>query len=299
MNKQLPNVLVIVGPTSSGKTSLSIKLAKKFNGEVISADSRQVYKGMDLGTGKVTKKEMQGIRHYLLDVVSPNTQFSAAKFVKMGEKAIAQILKRGKLPIICGGTGFWIDALLYGLPETVAPDWELRKKLEKLTAIQLFKKLKKVWPIRAKSIDPHNKRRLIRALEIILKTQKPVSLPAKVTKYDTLKLGVLKTKSELRRRIHERLLARVKQGMIKEVANLHKKGVSWRRLDDFGLEYRFISKYLKGLLNKLEMLKLLEIAINHYAKRQNTWFKRDKEIIWVKSDKKAFKIMKNWNIDKI
>jgi len=291
-------ILVIVGPTSSGKTSLSIELARKFNGEVISADSRQVYKGMDLGTGKVTKKEMQGIRHYLLDVVSPNTQFSAARFVKMGDKAIKQILKKGKLPIICGGTGFWVDALLYGLPETVAPDWKLRRRLEKLTTIQLLNKLRRVWAERAKSIDPNNKRRLIRALEMALKGQKPVP-PIREIKYDTLKIGVLRDRQELRQRIHERLLARVKQGLILEVANLHKNGVSWRRLHDFGLEYRFVSRYLSGAIkDKEEMLKLLETAINQYAKRQGTWFKRDKEIQWVKNGQKACQIVKKWLFDK-
>lgn len=287
-------ILVIVGPTASGKTSLSIELAKKFNGEVISADSRQVYKGMDLGTGKVTKKEMQGIKHYLLDVVTPNTQFSAAKFVKQGDKAIKEILKKGKLPIICGGTGFWIDALLYGLPETVAPDWKLRKELEKLSASELFNRLKKLWPERAKGIDPNNKRRMIRALEMALSGQTPQP-QVRVSKYDVFKIGVLRDREELRQRIHIRLLERVKQGMIQEVANLHKKGVSWKRLDDFGLEYRFISRYLRGLINsQTEMLNLLEIAINQYAKRQGTWFRRDKEIQWVKTKVKDYKIVKKW-----
>lgn len=287
----LPKILVIVGPTSSGKTSLSIKLAKKFNGGVISADSRQVYKGMDLGTGKITKKEMQSIKHYLLDVASPKSQFSAAKFVKMGEKAIKEIIKRGKLPIICGGTGFWVDALLYGLPESVAPDWQLRKKLEKLSAEKLYIRLKKVWPERSKTIDPHNKHRLIRSLEMALKGHKPKPIK-KLSKYDALKIGVLRNKKELRQRIHDRLLIRIKQGMIKEVANLHKNGVSWKCLDYFGLEYRFISRYLRGLISKGEMLTLLETAINQYAKRQNTWFKRDKEIIWLNSAEKANKIVK-------
>lgn len=298
-NKKKSKVLVIIGPTSSGKTSLSIDLAKKFNGEVISADSRQVYKGMDLGTGKVTPKEMQGIKHYLLDVVSPNTQFSAAKFEKMGTKAIKEILKKGKLPIICGGTGFWVDALLYGLPDSVAPDWKLRRRLEKLTTAQLLNKLRRVWPERAVTIDSHNKRRLIRALEMALKGQK-LMLQEKINKYDTLKLGVIRDKAELRQRIHERLLARIKQGMIREVANLHQNGVSWRRLDDFGLEYRFVSRYLRGLIkDKSEMLKLLETAISQYAKRQGTWFRRDKDIQWVSNTQEAIPLVKKWLVDKM
>ncbi|MCX6745759.1 MAG: tRNA (adenosine(37)-N6)-dimethylallyltransferase MiaA [Candidatus Parcubacteria bacterium] len=294
MSIRLPKILVIVGPNASGKTSLSIKLAKKFNGEVISADSRQVYKGMNLGTGKVTKKEMQGVKHYLLDVASPKSRFSAAQFVKLGEKAIKEIQKKRKLPIVCGGTGFYVDALLYGLPETVAPDWKLRQHFDRLSADALFKKLKKVDPARAKNIDPQNKRRLIRALEIALKTGAPVPPLSRTLKYNVLKLGVKRNKKELRKRIYDRLLARMKQGMLKEVEKLHKQGVSWQKLDDFGLEYRFIGRYLKGELSKEDMLKLLETAIWHYAKRQMTWFKRDKEIHWENNLKKIEKLVKKW-----
>jgi len=297
MSSQLSKILIIVGPNSSGKTSLSIKLAKKFKGEVISADSRQVYKGLDLGTGKVTKKEMQGIKHYLLDVVSPKSRFSAAQFVELGDKAIKKILKKGKLPIVCGGTGFYVDALLYGLPQTVAPDWKLRQRLGRLSASALFKKLKKIDPARARTIDPHNKRRLIRALEIAQKTGAPVPPQSRILKYDVLKIGVKRGKKELRERIHDRLLARMKQGMVKEVENLHKQGVSWQKLDDFGLEYRYIARYLKGDLTKEEMLTQLETAIWHYAKRQMTWFKRDKEIKWLNNEQKVQKIVKEWLFD--
>jgi len=297
MSSQLFKILIIVGPNSSGKTNLAIKLAKKFKGEVISADSRQVYKGMNLGTGKVTKKEMQGIKHYLLDVASPKSRFNVAQFVKLGEKAVRDIQKKGKLPIVCGGTGFYIDALLYGLPQTVAPDWKLRQRFDRLSADALFKKLKKVDPARAKNIDPHNKRRLIRALEIAQKTGAPVPPLSRILKYNVLKIGVKRGKKELRKRIHDRLLSRMKQGMVKEVKQLHNQGVSWQKLDDFGLEYRFISLYLKGELSKEEMLTQLEIAIWHYAKRQMTWFKRDKEIKWLNNEQKVQKIVKEWLFD--
>jgi tRNA dimethylallyltransferase len=291
-------ILVIIGPTSSGKTSLSIKLAKKFNGEIISADSRQVFKGMDLGTGKVTKKEMQGIKHYLLDVVSPKSRFSAAQYIRLGRRAIKKIQKKGKLPIICGGTGFYIDALIYGLPKTVAPDWKLRAKLEKLSNTELFDKLKRIDPARAKVIDRNNRRRLIRSLEIVLKTGKPIPMFNKVAKYDILKIGVKRFKSDLRILIHKRLLERFKQGMIKEIERLHKQGVSWKKLDDFGLEYRFISRYLRSIVSEEEMYKQLETAINQYAKRQMTWFKRDKEIIWSNDQLKIEKRVKKWFLDK-
>lgn len=299
MSRNLPKILVILGPTASGKTSLSIKLAKKFNGEVVSADSRQVYKGMDLGTGKVTKKEMQGIKHYLLDVASPKSRFDAGKFVKLGERAIKEIQKKGKLPIVCGGTGFYIDALLYGLPETVAPDWKLRQHFDRLSANALFKKLKKLDPARAKNIDPQNKRRLIRALEIALKTRAPVPPQSRTLKFNVLKIGVKRDKKELRRLIHDRLLSRMKQGMVKEIEKLHKQGVTWQKLDDFGLEYRFIARYLKGELSKEEILKQLETAIWHYTKRQMTWFKRDNEIYWLNNAQRIDKIVKKWLFDRI
>ncbi|MBN1325838.1 tRNA (adenosine(37)-N6)-dimethylallyltransferase MiaA, partial [Candidatus Falkowbacteria bacterium] len=293
----LPKILIIIGPTASGKTSLSIKLAKKFNGEIISADSRQVYKGMDLGTGKVTRKEMQGIKHYLLDVVSPKKRFTAADYVGLGNKAIKQIQKKGKLPIICGGTGFYIDALLYGLPKTVAPDWKLRAKLEKLSNANLFNKLKRVDPERAKIIDRNNRRRLIRSLEIVIKTGKPIPELIKQSKYDILKIGVKRNKSDLKKRIHKRLIERFRQGMINEVKMLLKQGISWQKLDDFGLEYRFISRYLNGILNREQMMELLETAINQYAKRQITWFKRDKQVFWSNDQLNIEKKVKKWLFD--
>jgi tRNA dimethylallyltransferase len=217
--------------------------------------------------------------------------------VKLGEKAVRDIQKKGKLPIVCGGTGFYIDVLLYGLPQTVAPDWKLRQRFDRLSADALFKKLKKVDPARAKNIDPHNKRRLIRALEIAQKTGAPVPPLSRILKYNVLKIGVKRGKKELRKRIHDRLLSRMKQGMVKEVKQLHNQGVSWQKLDDFGLEYRFISLYLKGELSKEEMLTQLEIAIWHYAKRQMTWFKRDKEIKWLNNEQKVQKIVKEWLFD--
>jgi tRNA dimethylallyltransferase len=298
MSKQLSKILVIVGPTSSGKTSLSIKLAKQFNGEVISADSRQVYKGMTIGSGKVTKTEMQGVKHHLLDFVSAKTQFTVAQFVPKADKVINEIETRGKLPIICGGTMFWVDALLYGLPDGVKPDFQLRKKLDKLSTEKLYLKLKKLDPVRAKTIDPNNKRRLIRALEIVMISGQPVPKYKKVKKFDSFKIGVKRDKQELKRLIHVRLLARMRQGMLAEVKKLHEQGVSWQRLDDFGLEYRWLSRYLRGLITKEDMLVRLEYDINHYAKRQMTWFSKDKEIYWQKNYTKIVPKVQKWLFDK-
>jgi tRNA dimethylallyltransferase len=285
MNK----ILVILGPTASGKTSLSIKIAKRFNGEVISADSRQVYRGMDIGTGKITKKEMASVPHYLLDVVSPKKIFNVVEYKKLADKAINKILKKGKLPLIVGGTGFYIQAVVDGIliPE-VKPDWNLRKKLEKKPIDELYKTLLKLDPDRAAHIDKNNPRRLIRALEIVLKTKSPVPplLPQK-PRFDALFIGVKKETEELNKLIEKRLLKRLNEGMINEIKKLHKQGVSWKRLEEFGLEYRHIAYYLQDKLNYDEMVQKLQKEIEHYAKRQMTWFKRDKRIKWVKDYKSS------------
>ncbi len=286
MDKKL---IVILGPTASGKSALAVELARRFNGEVVSADSRQVYRGLDIGSGKITKREMRGIRHHLLDVVSPRRRFTAADYQKKARKAVRDILKRGKLPIICGGTGLYIDALLYDTSfPAVKPDPVLRKKLEKLSAAQLFAQLQQRDPRRAASIDRHNKRRLVRALEIVRSTGKPVPMATNNTfLYDTLKLGIRLSAQDLASRIHTRLMARLKGGLVAEVRKLHTDGLSWKRLEEFGLEYRYISRYLKGEMDKKEMLQQLEREIVRYAKRQMTWFKRDTDIVWVKSNQNA------------
>jgi len=287
-------IIVIVGPTASGKTDLSIKIAERFSGEIISADSRQVYKGMDIGTGKVTKKEMQGIPHYLLDIVDPKTRFNVVRYRKLALKAIEKIQKKNKLPILVGGTGFYIQAVIDGIiiPE-VRPDWKLRKKLDKKTAEQLFKQLNKLDPKRAKTIDKNNKRRLIRALEIILKTKKPVPLlKQKPIDSDILLLGI--KKENLKELIEKRLSKRLKTGMIAEVKRLKKQGISWKRLQDFGLEYRYIAFFLQGKLTKQEMIEKLQKETEHYAKRQMIWFLRDKRIKWISSLKAALKAVEQF-----
>jgi len=282
--KQHNKLIVIVGPNASGKSDLAVKLAKKFNGEVVSADSRQVYKGMDIGTGKITKEEMQGIPHHLLDIASPKRRFSVAQFQKKAIETIKKIQKKGKLPILCGGTGFYIQSVVDGIaiPE-VKPDWALRKKLEKKTCEQLYQQLKKLDPRRAKTIDRKNKRRLIRAIEIVLKTKKRVPPLKNRVMFDTLIIGIKRDKEELKKRIRKRLLRRLKEGMIEEVKSLHKSGVSWKRLEELGLEYRYIAFYLQGKLDYKEMVSQLQKAIENYAKRQMTWFKRDKRILWINS----------------
>ena len=301
-------LIVILGPTASGKTDLSIGLAlrlgsgqakKKFgvNGvEIVSADSRQVYKGMDIGSGKITKKEMAGIPHYLLDVANSKTRFSIAQYQKLALSAIKKIQDKNKIPFLVGGTGFYIQSVVDGvvIPE-VKPNWKLRKKLEKLTTEQLFEKLKKIDPKRAEVIDKQNPRRLIRALEIVLKTGQPVpKLEGRAFQFSVLEIGIKKSPEELKKSIHKRLLKRLeKNAMINEVRRLH-KSLSWKRLEEFGLEYRFVAQYLQNKITYQEMIDYTQKESEHLVKKQLTWFKRNKKIHWVKNQKEAEKLIKNF-----
>ncbi len=279
-----PKILVIVGPTATGKSDLAVGLAKKFNGEIISADSRQVYTGLDIGTGKITKKEMKGVPHHLLDVANPKKKFTVVQYVEHAQKAINEILYKGKLPIIVGGTGFYIEALVDGviLPE-VPPDEKLRHLLGKKTAPQLFAMLKKLDPKRAKVIDPQNSRRLIRAIEIA-KALGKVPTVKKTSIYSPLFIGLNLPKEQIQKKIKIRLAKRMKQGMIKEAQKLHKNGLGFKRMNELGLEYRYLSLYLTKVLTKEEMVTKLETEIWHYVKRQIAWFIRDKRIKWFEPD---------------
>lgn len=316
-----PKIIVVLGPTASGKSDLGIKLARKFNGEIVSADSRQVYRGMDIGTGKVIRDETrgaswaakvplvsEGIAHHMLNVVSPKTNFSAGQFVKRAHKAIADIQKRNKIPIIVGGTGFWIDSLVYDIPlPEVKPNLKLRKQLDNKTPAQLFAILKKLDPVRAKDIEKNNPRRLIRAIEIA-SYKGSTFVRFEVTdfykkKNNLMILGLSSIRGKLAERIENRLKQRLQQGMLGEVRRLHKQGVSWKRLESFGLEYRQISEYLaskkfkvKSIKNfkKSEYYQKLLREIIKYSKRQMTWFKRNDNIHWVKSQSEAEKLVKKF-----
>jgi tRNA dimethylallyltransferase len=306
-------IIVILGPTASGKSDVAVRLAlrlssgqaKKFGikgAEVISADSRQVYKGLDIGTGKITKKEMRGVPHHLLDVVSLNRlksgqvkQFTVSEFKQLAEKAIQEILKNKKVPIICGGTGFYIDALLGDkqIPE-VPPNLKLRKKLEKKTAEQLFEMLKKLDPERAKNIDAKNPRRLVRAIEICEALGKvPPLHPEKQdfvgqAKYEILKIGIRPEETELKNKINKRIDKWFKLGFLKEVWDLHNppvgRGLSWKCMSEIGLEYKLVAQYYTTPKNTMVTIVQLKEKMRtetwHYAKRQITWFKRDKSINW-------------------
>ncbi len=309
-------IIAIVGPTSSGKTSLGVALAAEFNGEIVSADSRQVYRGMDIGTGKdlgeyeiesrIKNQELRikKIPYHLIDVAEPNEEFSLADFQKLAYAAIDDILKRGKLPIIVGGSGLYMQAIIdgYQLPDA-KPNRELREKLEKETAKQLYDDLKEINPVFAGKLnnsDKNNKRRLIRYLEIAGdKKQKPKLLAPSAKKYNSLILGLTRGKEELHKRIYKRLIERLeKEDMIGEVDRLHNQGVSWQRLEKFGLEYKFIAWHLQEKIDYDEMVDKLFLAIKQFSKRQLTWFKRwekqGAKINWFENEIKTEKIIKDF-----
>lgn len=275
-------VLVIVGATAVGKSDFAVNYALQNNGEIISADSRQVYKGLDIGTGKITKEEMRGVPHHLLDVADPNykpgEQFNVAKFKELAENAILDISRRGKLPIICGGTGFYIDALIYDISYPNVPHNEnLREELESKNASELFEILNSKdsdYALSLNNSEKNNGQRLIRSIEIVDSLGKVPKINKRENpKYDVNFIKLELPESELRARIHNRLLKRIDSGMIEEVIELNKNGLSFERLEEFGLEYRYISKYLRGEISKDEMLFRLENEIWHYAKRQILWFR--------------------------
>jgi len=294
-------VIVILGPTASGKSDLAIQIAKKNNGEIISADSRQIYRGMDIGTGKIrgTWNVKRGayisksIAHYLINIANPTADYNVAEFKKDAENIIRDILQRGKLPIICGGTGFWISAIVDNqiFPE-VKPNRKLRNKLRNYGAEKLFAMLKKLDSERAKNIDRLNKVRLIRAIEIckaIGKVPRP-NYDLRFKNYEFLQIGIDINKEKLHRNIKTRLEKRFKQGLIKEVENLRKKyKLSWKKIQSFGLAYYWIPFYSKNKLFKEELFERIYQAEKDYAKRQITWFKKDKRIRWIKNKKEAEK----------
>jgi len=304
MGNRKPKILVIVGSTASGKSALAVKIAKKFNGEIISADSRQIYRGMDIGTGKVTKAKQKQAKHWLIDIISPKTNFSAAQFKELADKKIEEILKRDKLPIIVGGTGLYIKAVIDNLniPE-VAPDQKLRKKLEKEIEKYgldfVFKKLTNIDPEAAYIIDPNNPRRVIRALEIAVKTtptpkrvgastgnvgEKPFSAQRKLGKslFDFIEIGIKWPKNALNKRINKRVDLMIEEGLLEEVKNLVKKyGKKQQSFDAIG--YREIINFLHKKISIEETIELIKKNTRNYAKRQMTWFRKDKRIRWIKN----------------
>lgn len=283
----MSDVIVLVGPTASGKSALAVELARRFDGEVISADSRQVYRGLDIGSGKITRREMKGVPHHLLDVADPKRTYTTHDFAKKANVAIDTILGRGKVPIICGGTGFYIDTLLgrIGVPDVPA-NHKLRARLAKKTPAQLFSLLQKRSPARAAHMDTpserNNKIRLIRALEIA--AAKRPKIPRPLTADSRLRtplwIGITLPMAELEKKIRTRLASRMKAGMLAEARRLHADGLSWKRMESLGLEYRFLALLLQKKITRAQFDEQLFIEIRHYAKRQITYWKRNSDIRW-------------------
>jgi len=283
--------LVIIGPTAVGKTALGVALAQRLGGEVVSADSRQVYRGLDLGTGKVTKSEMDGIPHHLIDVTEPQNQYTVHEYVTEARKVMLGISARGKLPIVVGGTGLYVDALLGRIPLDAPPgDQELRNELESLDLNALQKKLLETDPERYAKTDIQNPRRVIRAIEVALAKHPATLLPKQ--DFDLVWIGLTAERESLKKRIHERLASRLSTGMLDEARALHEAGLSYERMESLGLEYRYMARHLTGALSYEEMVAQLESEIYKYAKRQMTWFKRNKDIQWFDADSPTTQVEK-------
>jgi len=330
MKNRKPKIVVIVGPTASGKSTLAVQLAKKFNGEIVSADSRQVYRGMDIGTAKPEVQRTsglavisEGIPHYLINIKNPDENYTVAEYKRDAIKAINKIIKKKKLSILVGGTGLYIKAIVDNLNiPKVAPDFKLRKKLEKEIKKYglnfVFNKLIKLDPEAAYVIDPNNPRRIIRALEIAIKIGKPFSAQCKTGKplFNFIEIGIRLSDNILNKRINKRVDLMIKSGLLEEVKNLVKKyGPKQQSFDAIG--YREIIDFLNGKISLEEATELIKKNTRNYAKRQMTWFKKDptpepqyqskaqygarqvrygasKRIHWIKNEKEAEKLIKKF-----
>ena len=277
----LPKLIVVLGTTACGKSGLGVELARRFDGEIVSADSRQVYRGLDLGTGKVTEEEMGGIAHHMLDVVEPNQPYSVADFQAGAYAAIDDILARGRTPFLVGGTGLYVRAVTEGFTFTDArPDPALRAELEGKTTAELYALLREKTGVTLTGGEENNRHRLMRSVEKALSGgwESPPPCP----RYHCLQLGVTYPREEVCRRIDNRLQARIDAGMIQEVAELRAGGATDAFLEGLGLEYRYILRYLTGRIPTLDGLKdELGRAIKRFAKRQMVWFKKDRDVLWL------------------
>ncbi len=275
------DTVVVVGPTATGKSALAVELALKLDGEVVSADSRQVYRGLNIGSGKITHAEMKGVPHHMLDVSDVSHVYSAYDYVRDATRAIENIRERGKVPIVCGGTGLYIDMLLGRMKmDPVPADTQLRNELEKLSLDELCVRLEQLDPAKFSRIDKKNKRRLVRAIEIASAIPTPSQEVSATQPQGAVWIGLTASAEMLRTRIEKRLDERLQHGMLNEARALLENGVSHERLEQLGLEYRFMSRHLAGNITEAGMREQLLREIPRYARRQKTWFKRNQEIKW-------------------
>ena len=276
---------MILGTTACGKSGLGVELAKHVGGEIVSADSRQVYRGLDLGTGKVTAEEMDGVPHHLLDVVSPNQSYSVAEFQRDAYAAIDGTLARGKIPLLVGGTGLYVRAVAegYAFPES-QPNPALRAELEGRSTEELYAMFRAQTGHTLSGGEDKNRRRLVRTMEKLLSGDSLTESP-RAPRYEVLQLGMTYPRDVLCRRIDERLQRRLDDGMIEEVARLRAEGASDAFLEGLGLEYRYILWYLTGKLSSRdELFDELGRAIKRFAKRQMVWFKKDRDVLWLDTE---------------
>lgn len=285
-----PKIIVICGPTASGKTALGVELAKKIDGEVVSADSMQIYKDMDIGSAKPTKEEMQGIKHYMIDFVSPKQRYNVADYKKQATNAIEEILKKGKIPIVVGGTGLYIDSLIYGIEyQEMEFDEKYRNELEEKAKNEglevLYNKAKEIDEEAIKHISPNDKKRIIRILEIYkatgkTKTELEILSKKNEVPYDYKVFAINMDRELLYERINKRVDIMIEQGLIEEVKNITKKYDKYPTAMQ-ALGYKEINEYLDGILTKEEAIEKVKMETRRYAKRQLTWFRKNKQTIWL------------------
>ena len=290
---QKNKVIVICGPTASGKTALSVELAKKINGEIVSCDSMQIYKDMNIGTAKPTIEEMQGIKHYLIDYVSPQERYSVAEYKKDAKNAIKEIINKGKMPIIVGGTGLYLDSLIYEIEYQEIPlDEEYRQKLEEEVEQEgletLYEKAKKIDPKAIEKISHTDKKRILRILEIYhatgkTKTEQEIESRKKETEYDYKIYALDWDREKLYERINQRVDIMIEQGLIEEVKGIINKYNKFPTAMQ-GLGYKEVVSYLEGNMTKEEMIEKIKMETRRYAKRQLTWFRRYKQIMWLNAE---------------
>ena len=286
----MQKVIVIGGPTASGKTGLSIELAKRINGEIVSCDSMQIYKDMTIGTAKPTIEEMEGIPHYMIDCVSPETRYSVADYKKDATRAIKEIISKGKVPIVVGGTGLYVEALIYGIEyNEIEEDLEYRKQLEKIEEKEglepLYEMAKKIDEKAMEKISKNDKKRICRVLEIYhstgkTKTELEVESRKNGPEFDYLLFGITMDREKLYERINKRVDIMIENGLIEEVKNLIQKYKNFPTAMQ-GLGYKEVVQYLNGNLNRDEMIQKIKMETRRYAKRQLTWFRKYPNIIWL------------------
>ena len=290
-----PTVIVICGPTASGKTKLSIELAKEINGEIVSCDSMQIYKEMDIGTAKPTVQEMQGVKHYLIDFVSPDERYSVADYKKDSKKAINEIIKKGKIPIVVGGTGLYIDSLIYEIEyQEIEFDEEYRKLLESRVEKEglqaIYEEAKKIDEVAIEKISPNDKKRILRILEIYHatgknKTEQEIQSRKKEVEYDYHVYALNWDRQILYERINKRVDIMLENGLVQEVEKIYKKYKKFPTAMQ-GLGYKEVVEYLEGKCTKNEMIEKIKMETRRYAKRQMTWFRKNKQTIWLDGQEK-------------